>query len=131
MPHFKRDCKDIFVGVENSDGMDGSWYLGDNEEICDGGDKNLLFALSPEVLSGFNPDGEYEEEGTETIVSTIKTECYSNVDCSSDKPICNNGECVECTSDSNCFSDEPICNPNTNLCTACYKKSNGTPCVLP
>ena len=31
------DTQDIFVGSENADGMDGSWYLGDNEHICDNG----------------------------------------------------------------------------------------------
>ncbi|MBO7257362.1 MAG: hypothetical protein J6V11_00300 [Alphaproteobacteria bacterium] len=52
------DTQDIFVGSENADGMDGSWYLGDNENICDNGNKDMLFALSPEILSGFDPDGE-------------------------------------------------------------------------
>ena len=52
------DTQDIFVGSENADGIDGSRYLGDNENICDNGNKDMLFALSPEILSGFDPDGE-------------------------------------------------------------------------
>ena len=124
------DTQDIFVGSENADGMDGSWYLGDNEHICDNGDKDMLFALSPEILAGFNPDGEdyIEPEGTATIPP--QSECYSNADCRPDKPICDNGTCVECTKDSHCPSDEPNCNPNTKLCTACYGEPNGAPCVL-
>lgn len=153
------DTQDIFVGVKRGDDVDGNWYLGDNEDICDGSDKEMLFALSPEILAGFNPDGEgeiedvYDPEATVTYPPTTDKECYANTDCRPDKPFCNNGTCVECTQDSHCSGEthvcnkttnqcveclsdthcnekEPYCNPNTNLCTACYKKSNGTACYL-
>ncbi len=125
------DTQDIYVGVLNGEQVDGNWYLGDNETICEGSDKEMLFAMSAEILAGFNPDSEeyVEPEGTATV--TPKPECSSNTDCRPDKPVCSAGTCVECTQNSHCPSAEPYCNPSTKLCTACYGQSKGTACVLP
>ena len=119
------DTQDIYVGVLNGDQVDGNWYLGDNEHICEGSDKEMLFAMSPEILAGFNPDSEdyVEPEGTATIVMTDK-ECYSNADCRPDKPFCDNGTCVECTQDEHCPTDLPYCDTYYGQCVACLENSH-------
>ena len=118
------DTQDIFVGSENADGMDGSWYLGDNEHICDNGDKDMLFALSPEILAGFNPDGEdyVEPEGTATV--TPKPECSSNADCRPEAPYCDNGTCIQCNQDSHCPSNLPYCDTAKNVCHECVSNDD-------
>ena len=148
--------QDIFVGTKVGDEqVDGDWYLGDNEDIC-GNDveREMLFALAPEVLAGFNQDeGIYDTYNPEeTVTIPPKLECYANTDCRPEKPICNNGTCVECVQDSHCSSDAPVCDTankqcveclqdahcgdkepycsSSKLCTACYKRSNGTACYL-
>ena len=152
--------QDIFVGQKVGDEqVDGDWYLGDNEDIC-GNDveREMLFALAPEVLAGFNPDeGIYDTyDPEETVTRPPRLECYANTDCSPDKPICNSsGRCVRCYEDSHCSGDTPVCdvakeqcveclknahcteeekpycNPKKGVCTICYGQANGTVCKLP
>ena len=119
------DTQDIYVGVLNGEQVDGNWYLGNNEDICDGSDKEMLFALSPEILAGFNPDNEeyVELEGTATLPPQL--ECYSNADCSPDKPYCsNNGTCIQCAQDSHCPSDSPYCDTTKNVCHECVSNDD-------
>ncbi|MBR5129656.1 MAG: hypothetical protein IKV03_00315 [Alphaproteobacteria bacterium] len=120
------DTQDIFVGTKVGEKqVDGDWYLGDNENICGTGEKKeMLFSLSPEILAAFNPDDETMNDPEEPVV-----ECYSNVDCNTEKPYCDNGSCVQCSKDAHCSKDKPYCS-SSKICTACYKQPNGTPCVL-
>ena len=122
------DTQDIYVGVLNGEQVDGNWYLGDNEDICEGSDKEMLFAMSPEILAGFNPDSEeyVEPEGTETVSVPVvtKLECYSNADCRPKKPYCDNGTCVECTQDSQCKADLPYCDTTNGVCHECESNAD-------
>ncbi len=118
------DTQDIFVGVKNGEEVDGNWYLGNNENICDGGNKEMLFALSPEVLASFNPDTNTDElEGTATIVVTAQ-ECYSNADCHVDKPFCENGTCIQCSEDSHCPNENPYCDTAKGICHECVSNED-------
>ncbi len=133
------DTQDIYVGILNGNQVDGNWYLGDNEDICDGSDKEMLFAMSPEILAGFNPDSEdyVEPEGTATAPVVTKLECYSNTDCRPDKPYCSdNGACVKCPNETPiwngntceaCPSETPYWNSAYQMCSACL---NDTHCNL-
>ena len=111
-------AQDIFVGVKNGDNVDGNWYLGNNEDICDGGNKELLFALSPDMLAGFNPGN--KEEDSE-VTSTNIPQCYSNTDCSADKPYCSYGQCVECISNDDCGSNQ-YCSDANESCSEPHPK---------
>ena len=120
------DTQDIYVGVLNGDQVDGNWYLGDNEHICEGSDKEMLFAMSPEILAGFNPDSEdyVEPEGTATLPPQL--ECYSNADCDTDKPYCNNGgQCISCP------SEKPLWNETYKVCSECLDNSHCTDSATP
>ena len=153
------DTQDIFVGKKVADNhVDGNWYLGDNEDICgDDEEKEILFALSPEVLAGYNPkDSTHDGLDPEEIVTIPpQVECSSNTDCRPDKPFCNSsGKCVRCYEDSHCSGNTPVCdvanercveclknthctneakpycNPKKGVCTICYGQPYGTVCKL-
>ena len=99
------DTQDIYVGVLNGDQVDGNWYMGDNEDICDRGDKEILFALDTSILNNLNPD--------------TALECQSNADCRPDKPYCDEGVCKVCTQDSHCPTENPYCDVEKGIC---YRK---------
>ena len=84
------NTQDIFVGVKNGEKVDGAWYTGNNDAICDGGNKEMLFTLNEDVLTSL---GDTETAG-----------CQSDSDCSSDKPFCDTtkGVCHECVSNNDC-----------------------------
>ncbi|MBR4927369.1 MAG: hypothetical protein IKY98_03475, partial [Alphaproteobacteria bacterium] len=67
------DTQDIFVGTKSGEGVDGAWYTGNNDSICDGDEKEILFALNEAVL------GNMDETGAG---------CQADSDCSADKPYC-------------------------------------------
>ncbi|MGN1062745.1 MAG: hypothetical protein ACI4QM_00270, partial [Alphaproteobacteria bacterium] len=118
-------------------------------DICEGSDKEILFALSPDVLSGFNPDGDapYDPESSATIeVSSI--ECYSNTDCRPNKPYCSDsGRCVKCTQNNHCgktaadyclYNECYTCAPETpywndtyRICGECLDNSYCTDAATP
>ena len=104
------DTQDIFVGLKSSDQIDGNWYSGSNEDICEGGNKDMLFALNEEVLANLPNNDSGSEDDT-------MTECKTNADCHTDKPFCNEGKCVECITDSDCNSRNKYC--TSNMCEKC------------
>lgn len=113
------DTQDIYVGTLSADEerVDGYWYLGDNEDICEGGKKEMLFALDESILAdlGYTTD----PESTATVL-----ECYSNADCRPNAPYCENGTCIQCSQDSHCPSHSPICDTTTGQCLECTSHSH-------
>ena len=113
------DTQDIFVGNLSADAerVDGYWYLGDNEDICNDGKKEMLFALDESILAdlGYTTD----PESTATVL-----ECYSNADCRPNAPYCENGTCIQCSQDSHCPSHSPICDTTTGQCLECTSHSH-------
>ena len=118
------DTQDIYVGTLNGEQVNGNWYLGDNEDICDGGNKEILFALDEGILSGLGNTN----TDSESTVTTL--ECYSNADCRPDAPYCENGTCIQCLTDNNCNSRNHYCDVGT--CKKCPDDNpfwNGKKCV--
>ena len=100
------DTQDIFVGVKSNNTVDGAWYLGDNDDICNGGDKEMLFSLNETILAG--------------LVNKEDSKCQSDSDCSADKPYCDSGTCLKCISHNNCGENE-YCADMNQSCTSATK----------
>ena len=98
------NTSDIFVGLINSEDIDGDWYLGDNKNICDNGNKDMLFALNEDL---------FEQIGND---NTNDNKCESKVDCSANKPYCEKGTCVQCLQDEHCPQKLPYCDDKTHMC---------------
>ena len=111
------DTQDIFVGLKSADQIDGNWYSGSNEDICAGGNKDMLFALNEEVLANLpNNDSDSEDDTT--------TECKTNADCHTDKPFCEGGKCKACAADEHCPSELKYCDTAKGVCHECISNDD-------
>ncbi|QQR91067.1 MAG: hypothetical protein IPJ88_04870 [Myxococcales bacterium] len=56
--------------------------------------------------------------------------CYTNDDCSGDKPVCDipNNTCVECLESTQCTGDNKYCDTTSSTCVACL---DSTQCTTP
>ena len=112
------DTQDIYVGTLNGNQVNGNWFLGDNEDICNGGNKEMLFALDESILNGFD-NTNTDSESTATVF-----ECSSNADCRPDAPYCDNGTCIQCSQDSHCPSHLPYCDTAKKVCHECVSNDD-------
>ena len=111
------DTQDIFVGLKSADQIDGNWYSGSNEDICEGGNKDMLFALNEDVLANLpNNDSGSEDDTT--------TECKTNADCHTDKPFCEGGKCKACAADEHCPSELKYCDTAKGVCHECISNDD-------
>ena len=124
------DCS-VLPSVENDDGCD---MFGDNavcKYSCSSGETDLTTTNGDDLCAGSRrcctTIESFEDEYSDF-------ECFSNADCSGDKPFCKLHDvglvCVECRGHSDCSDDKPVC--FTNFETPAYCGNyNDDGCLIP